>query len=122
MHVHSLWDNESECSKQCYQIEDNNSFKILDILINILQFISNNKSFKKILKENEKENSFCKGFFRKNKFSTKFQMNFVQRIAPPRQLGWLRMKEEILDYFNIQCLPAGRGYCQSCKKIIKSIT
>ena len=122
MHVHRLWDNENECNKQCYQIEGNISFKRLDIFSNLLHFISYYNIFKKILKENEEKNIFCKGFFRKNKFSIKFQMNCVQRIAPPRQNGWLHMNEEDLDYFNIWCLPAGRGYCQSCKKIIKSIT
>ena len=85
MHVHRLWDNENECNKQCYQIEGNISFKRLDIFSNLLHFILCNKSLKKILKKNEKKNIFCKGFFEKKKNSIKFQMNFVQTIAPPRQ-------------------------------------
>ena len=40
---------------------------------------------KNILKKNEKNNIFCKGFFEKKLFSIKFQINFVQTIAPPRQ-------------------------------------
>ena len=54
MHVDRLWDNENECNKQCYQIEGNISFKRLDISSNLLHFISCNKIFKNILKDNEK--------------------------------------------------------------------
>ena len=54
MHVDRLWDNENECNKQCYQIEGNISFKRLDIFSNLLHFISCNKIFKNILKDNEK--------------------------------------------------------------------
>ena len=63
MHLHRLWDNENECKNQCYQIEDNDYFKRLDILSNLLHFILCNEYFQKILKRNESENISCKGFF-----------------------------------------------------------
>ena len=73
MHVHRLWDNENKCNKQCYQIEGNISFKRLDIFSNLLHFVSYNKFFKKILKENEKKTIFVKDFSEKINFLSNFK-------------------------------------------------
>ena len=55
------------------------------IFNNIFILVSCNESFKKKYFKKLKKNIFCKGFLQKNKFSIKFQINFVRALGLPRQ-------------------------------------